>query len=42
MDSALCALCVTRVWRQRNASRSPRRAVSHTLLELYVYLIANG
>ena len=45
MDSALCVYKtvravgsrrVTHAWKQQNAS------VSHTLLELFVYLIANG
>ena len=51
IDSALCVYKtarvvgsrrVTRTWKQQNASRTPRRAVSRTLLELFVYLIANG
>ena len=33
---------VTREWKQQNTSCVPRRAVSNTLLELFVYLIANG
>ena len=32
---------VTRAWKQQNAYREPRRAVSRTLFELFVYLIAN-
>ena len=33
---------VTQAWKLQNASRAPWRAVSRTLLELFVYLIANG
>ena len=33
---------VAGAWKQQNASRAPRRDVSRILLELFVYLIANG